>query len=139
MNTRTLAPGGVPSGKHFNTVQLIGPMRGLDDANRPAFHWEAERLRGSGYEVWSPAEMEDTGQPWHALMAPCIAQIPQSDALVALTGWEDSIGATIEAMIAVVLHKPLLEEYHLEPIDVHPLRQQLAAILPQTNGQFPAG
>lgn len=125
MNTRTL--------EHFELLQLIGPMSGIKEANRPAFHQVAKRLRADGYEVWSPAELDDTGKQWNELMQPCIRQIPQSDALVALHGWEDSIGATIEAMIGLVLKKPLLEPYNLDAIDTIPLRQKLAAVLPLHN------
>lgn len=37
-------------------IYLAGPMTGLPEHNFPAFHAEAARLRGLGYQVENPAE-----------------------------------------------------------------------------------
>lgn len=37
-------------------IYLAGPMTGLPEFNYPAFHAEAARLRGLGYQVENPAD-----------------------------------------------------------------------------------
>jgi len=83
-------------------IYLAGPMRGVDDMNRPAFREAAEKLRAAGHFVFNPAEHEagnlranlgvDTS--WICLVA---------DAVVLLPGWRQSVGATAEEALAAAL------------------------------------
>ena len=48
-------------------IYIAGPMSNMPSLNFPAFHAEAARLRGLGYEVVNPAEVNpDPTAGWHA-------------------------------------------------------------------------
>jgi nucleoside 2-deoxyribosyltransferase len=107
------------------TIYLAGPMRGLPEYNFPAFHAAAADLRERGYEVWSPAEHDETegfvpttGEGLKTLREYMQTDIPQvlaSDALVVLTGWEASTGARLEVHVAHACSIPVLRYPDLEP------------------------
>lgn len=97
-------------------VYVAGPMSGIPDLNYPAFQRAAVRLRASGYEVLSPAEINadadkhapafgspDYLQHWRACMRRDIAQLVTCDAIALLPGWERSRGAKLELMVADAL------------------------------------
>lgn len=85
-------------------VYVAGPMTGIQDLNFPAFHAEASRLRGLGYEVVNPAEISpDLSADWGACMRADIAQLVTCHAIFLLPGWENSRGATLEHHIAEAL------------------------------------
>lgn len=82
-------------------LYIAGPMSGLPDANYPAFHAAAQKLRALGYQVENPAE--NPGPPcgsWLAYMRMAIPQVARSDALVMLPGWKQSRGAKVEHELA---------------------------------------
>lgn len=82
-------------------VYLSGPMTGCDSLNFPAFHAEAKRLRGLGYEVVNPAELNPIpGTPWHACLRADLKALLDCDAIVMLPGWEGSAGAHLEMHVA---------------------------------------
>lgn len=89
-------------------LYIAGPMTGLPDFNRPAFHAAAAQLRAAGYEVVSPAELDSThpiADPdgpgaWGRYMRRDIPHLLTCDALALLPGWTDSKGARLETHIA---------------------------------------
>lgn len=82
-------------------LYLSGPMSGLPNWNFPAFHAEAARLRGLGYEVVSPAEVNpDTSLSWHECLRLDIKHLCDCEAIALLPGWESSNGAHLELHIA---------------------------------------
>lgn len=82
-------------------IYIAGPMTGLPEFNFPAFHAEAARLRGLGFEVENPAENPKPPSPtWEAYMRMAIAQVVTCDTVVLLPGWENSRGAKLEKHIA---------------------------------------
>jgi hypothetical protein len=85
-------------------VYLAGPMTGYPNLNFPAFHAEAGRLRGLGYEVVNPAEITlDPDASWRAAMTADIKHLVDCDAIAMLPGWQDSRGARLEHTIALSL------------------------------------
>lgn len=82
-------------------IYLSGPMTGLPDENRPAFHAEAARLRKLGYQVENPAELNPPGTPRHICMRVDIQALLGCDTLALLPGWIDSSGALLERANAV--------------------------------------
>lgn len=82
-------------------------MTGYENLNFPLFHAEAARLRGLGYKVVNPAEINanepagfDPVAIWQACMRADIKQLMDCTAIALLPGWEDSKGATLECHIA---------------------------------------
>ena len=82
-------------------VYLSGPMTGLPELNFPAFCAEADRLRGLGYDVVNPAEINpDAAMPWDQCMRADIKALCDCDMIALLPGWETSKGAHLELHIA---------------------------------------
>lgn len=69
-------------------IYIAGPMSGYEDCNYPAFAQVAAILRNAGYEVVSPAELNDQNTGYAAAM---------------MEGWPKSKGANVEFQIAVIL------------------------------------
>jgi len=81
-------------------LYLAGPMSGMPDNNYPAFAAETIRLRGLGYEVVSPAEINPEGGTWHKCMRRDMEQMVRCDEVATLPGWDKSQGATLEVYVA---------------------------------------
>lgn len=88
----------------MSRIYIAGPMTGYLDLNFPAFHFEAQRLRGEGYEVVNPAEINpDPGAEWSDCMRADIRELMTCDSIFMLQGWENSRGARLEHHIALSL------------------------------------
>jgi len=76
-------------------------MSGLPDLNFHAFHAAAELLRGAGYDVVNPAELNpDPGKTWRECMSVDIKALVDCEGVALLPGWTESRGAMLEARIA---------------------------------------
>lgn len=110
---------------------LSGPMSGLEDYNRPAFHATAQALREQGHEVINPAELlgeDDENMTWPAFLARDLRIILTDeglDALVMLTGWRQSKGARLEAFTATTVEIPLLDYPALKRVDFCPCAEHV--------------
>ena len=113
-------------------VYLAGPMTGIPEFNFPAFKAATEDLRQRGYDVLSPAEMDEaegfepspTGddqapEQYAAFLARDIQKIAEAniDAIVVLPGWETSGGANTEVAFVRALKRPVLRYPELTEID----------------------
>jgi Domain of unknown function (DUF4406) len=106
-------------------VYLAGPMSGIPQFNFPAFFEAANRLREDGFEVVSPAEIdnaEDSGaalaspdgdptnrvamnnKTWGDFLARDVKLIADSgiEGIVFLRGWHKSRGARLEAFVGLL-------------------------------------
>lgn len=105
-------------------VYLAGPMSGIAQFNFPEFYRVAALLRGSGWEVVSPAELDDAedksaamssqdGDPnnrtlvkksWGDFLARDVKLIADSgiEGIVFLPGWVGSRGARLEAFVGLL-------------------------------------
>lgn len=94
----------------FKRVYIAGPMTGLPEFNHPAFHIAAQIWRELGYEVENPAENPPPAcDSWAAWMRLALAQLLRCDAIVLLTGWQQSRGAQIEHRLARELGLHVIE------------------------------
>ncbi len=106
---------------------LAGPMTGIPQFNFPAFMTATEALRNNGFEIISPAEMDDEEDKGAALSSPdgasgsgtlgdgadaktwgdflardvkLIADV--CTGIIFLDGWEKSRGARLEAFVGLL-------------------------------------
>ncbi len=87
-------------------IYLSGPMTGLPDYNYPKFHSVTGILRDAGHRVYNPAEFPHDGPPEtfpirKAFASYCNFICLEADAMVLLSGWEQSKGANAERWLAV--------------------------------------
>lgn len=101
-------------------IYLAGPMSGIKKFNFPYFDKVAEELRGVGFEVVSPAELDsleyrervltanghETDMPltWGDCLARDVRLIADGglDGIVLLPNWHESRGAKLEAFVGVL-------------------------------------
>lgn len=76
-------------------IYIAGPMTGLPDFNKPAFHSKAQELEQEGFTVLNPAVLPD-GLEHHEYMQICIPMVIVSDEIYMLEGWEQSKGVRME-------------------------------------------
>ena len=85
-------------------VYLSGPMSGIEDCNRQAFHRAATELRLRGFVVLNPAATPD-GLGYGAYMDIAMAQVRAADAVALLDGHGESPGSRAEVALARSLGK----------------------------------
>ena len=91
-------------------VYLSGPMTGIRDNNFPAFHRWAAKLRADGFEVVSPAEIQEAGT-WELCLRADLRELCGCDAIALMPGWEGSRGAHLELHVA---HRLGMKVMHLQ-------------------------
>jgi hypothetical protein len=113
---------------HTPTFYIAGPMRGFPRYNFDAFDAASLDLRGRGFNVISPADMDrqigfdpDSKEPLtkeflDGAMQRDIDAIMRADGIVLLPGWERSTGAQAEAALARWKHIPVLLYPSMKPI-----------------------
>lgn len=80
-------------------VYIAGPMTGIPEYNRPAFHKVAAQLTEQGHVALNPSILPD-GLSKAAYMDICCAMVRCADGVYMLEGWEKSEGALIEYALA---------------------------------------
>ncbi|MCV4285043.1 DUF4406 domain-containing protein [Pseudomonas capsici] len=83
----------------MSKIYLSGPMTGLPELNFPLFNAEAARLRGLGFDVVNPAELNPDGASWGDCMRKDIVALMSCDTVATLPGGENSKGAQLEVLI----------------------------------------
>lgn len=103
-------------------VYIAGPMTGLPQFNFPAFDALGSRLRSRGFDVVSPAELDDPedraaalaspdghmhdghhmNKTWGDFLARDVKLLADGgiEAVIVLPGWERSRGARLETFVA---------------------------------------
>lgn len=98
---------------------LAGPMSGIPQCNFPAFYETASMLRARGYDIISPAELDDaetaaialasedgypkTTHTWGEFLARDIKIVAdQVQGIILMPGWNKSRGARLEAYVALL-------------------------------------
>ena len=89
------------------TIYIAGPMAGLPDDNFPAFFEAEKRLANDGWTPINPARFnyvfgsDLTKRLLDAICESERAAIPHLDAIYLLKGWEASLGARRELLVAL--------------------------------------
>ena len=90
-------------------VDIAGPMTGLPQFNRPAFHQAALNLSFEHHVPLNPAILPD-GLTEADYMAVGITMLQRADAIFLLTGWQFSAGARAEHALALKLGLEVIEQ-----------------------------
>lgn len=110
---------------------IAGPMSGIPRFNIPAFDEAAANLRAAGFNIVSPAELDDpitremaynspdgstlqakhpNGESWGDFLARDVKIVADKvQGIIALPGWAVSRGARLEMMVALLCGHELLE------------------------------
>ena len=93
------------------SIYIAGPMAGREDLNAPAFAHAAEKLSAEGWTVYDPVEIgemygtADEIQSDPDLLAKVVKSelgfVARADAIYLLDGWEKSVGAKRELLVAL--------------------------------------
>jgi|LGOV01.1.fsa_nt_gb hypothetical protein len=89
---------------------VFGPMSGVPEFNKPAFHATKTFLVNKGYTVLSPADTP-IGLTQAQYMDISFAQIRACDIMFALPGWNTSPGAIAEVAYALKIGKMFFRRY----------------------------
>lgn len=104
---------------HLGKFYLAGPMRGMPLRNFPAFLTAGAYLRTLGFDIVCPAQhdlergvdmknpnpdaaIDETGLGWD------FEQITKCAGIILLDGWENSVGAKAERLVAEMTGKQIL-------------------------------
>jgi len=85
-------------------IYIAGPMTGYENYNYEEFNAIEGGLRLQGYEhIKNPARHFNGQQdlPWSIYIDAAINSLMDSNVLVVMAGWQDSIGATLEVLVAL--------------------------------------
>ncbi len=111
----------------FDTIYIAGPMTHIPQFNFPAFDRAAEALRGVGWKVVCPSELDNAADRAAALSSPDGSVLDYGNgvkatwgdflardvklladggihAIAVLPGWEKSRGARLETFVGKALH-----------------------------------
>jgi hypothetical protein len=122
-----------------NTYYLSGPMRGYPRFNFDAFDAAALDLRGRGWSVRSPADMDrevgfdpdqhtEESLDWNDVVRRDVEAVIQAEGIILLPGWEKSKGATAEIAVARWMEKTVLLYPSLRPMDAEDILEEALRI-----------
>lgn len=134
------------SGKWY----LAGPMSGLPKYNIPVFDAAAAELREQGFDIVSPAELDDPefraaclrsrtgrrlprrGTTWGELLARDILLVSDEGlkGIILLPGWSTSRGARLEAFVGLLCEKEFRCYRTQQPVSAASVRGQLRRNMP---------
>ena len=123
MSKRRFTPFYQPYGKD-KRVYVSGPMTGYPDHNKDEFAAASEALRAMDYAVCNPVETSSLlGERTHEeYLRFDFERVLEADFLVALDGWEESLGAQAEIMVAIRIGTKVWRWHTFEDMTASPIR-----------------
>lgn len=123
------------------TYYIAGQMSGLPQFNFPAFYAAAADLRGRGYDIVSPAELDDeqtkadalasaNGDPaahkrtWADFLARDVKIVSEVQGIVFLPDWHKSRGAKLEAFVGLLQKDFEFYAYKGEALPLDPVDRE---------------
>lgn len=123
------------------TIYLAGPMTasGRDDFNYPVFEKIASDLEDRGWAVHNPATTYNGSMtlPYRFYMPAAINLLLQSEAIALMDGWEESRGATMEALIAQRLELPFYNAHSGRRMSIEDLEVKPPVVLDAGREKYP--
>lgn len=123
--------------KRKQIVYIAGPVTGMPGNNYAAFNTATEVLKRNGYIAINPTAQEQI-DPHHLgyehYMALDVVHVTESDLVVVLPGWDNSVGAQHEIIEALILKKPI-HFYDADlgvGIQIYPRRVARATLEPES-------
>lgn len=90
-------------------IYISGPMSGMPEHNFPAFNAEAARLRGLGYDIVNPVDINpDVSTPRNECLRKDLMALLTCDTIAMLPGWQESTGAHLEMHVAHRIGMPIV-------------------------------
>lgn len=105
-------------------IFISGPMRGIEDYNRPLFDECEAYLKEHGYDVFNPAWLQ-VGEEWtrEDIMLIDLAALSRCDAICFLPNWAKASGCQIEARFAALNGKEVF--YYRQAVNIRPYEKRL--------------
>ena len=99
-------------------IYIAGPMTGHADHNYPAFHAASQRLQEAGWQVVNPADNFEgrTDLPRETYLRADVALLVDCNAIALLPGWEESVGAKMEYLLARAFGMKVYDAETLQPL-----------------------
>ena len=96
-------------------IYIAGKVTGLPIKEvKEKFDAASQKLIKAGFEVINPVELvNDAAMEWNAAMKLCIASMVHCDAILLLSDWKTSKGASVEAQIGSIVEIPIFESHWL--------------------------
>jgi hypothetical protein len=108
-------------------MYIAGKMTGVKDSNRLRFNEVATKLRNQGFDVFNPAEQDDSeielqiptkGIDWgrKQFLKRDIPELYKCDGLILIDDWAESQGVLFEIYNALWMGMPILYGKDLQPV-----------------------
>lgn len=120
-------------------IYIAGPMSGYDDFNYPAFYAVEDDLKRHGYKLINNPARHFNGEqhhPWTDYIEVALQAVLHSRALVVMQGWQHSVGATLEVLVALSIDHPIFtaglnfeNAYEYRAWDVDDRRAMIGALI----------
>lgn len=92
--------------KVYIAGKVTGENAGICFAKFAAAEYQ---LKQNGFEVINPMRLCNTDTPWHKCMRVCLREMLDCEAVYLLPDWNNSVGATIELVVAAVTAIPVIK------------------------------
>lgn len=105
-------------------IFISGPMRGIENYNRPLFDECETYLKEQGFDVFNPAWLQ-VGEEWtrEDIMLIDLAALSRCDAVCFLPDWAKASGCQIEARFAALNGKDVF--YYKPANEARPFEKRL--------------